>query len=361
MTDPSKKNQELIEENTLLRQRILNLEKSEAERKRMEEALRASEEKYRVLLQESPDPTFSFTPEGQYRYVNRAFADGVGKLVEDIIGKTIWDVFPKEEADKRFTSLSQVFRTGEEKVIEMRVPRPNGDRTYITTITPIADTNGKVLSAVCTSKDITDRKRMEEMLLESEEKFRTIFENSSSAMAIIERDTTISMVNREYCKMGLFEEKDVVGKSWTTQIPPGDLERLKEYNHKRLIDPESAPDHYEFTFYRSDGKTRHSLMSVAVLPTSRNIVCSFVDITERKQAEKELEEERRHLQLALDEVKTLRGILPICSNCKKIRDDKGFWNQVDQYISDHTEAEFSHGLCPNCAKELYPELYKRER
>jgi PAS domain S-box-containing protein len=80
------------------------------------------------------------------------------------------------------------------------------------------------------------------------------------------------------------------------------------------------------------------------------------DITERKSIEDALEAERRQLQKALEEVKTLRGIVPICSNCKKIRDDKGFWSQVEKYVSDHTEAEFSHGICPDCTIELYPEL-----
>ena len=114
-----------------------------SERKRAEEALRESEEKHRILLEQSPDPIFSFTPEGRYKYVNPAFAKGVGKSVEDIIGRMIWDVFPKEEADKRFAPLRQVFSTGKEKVIEVRVPRADGDRHYVTTITPIKDREGE--------------------------------------------------------------------------------------------------------------------------------------------------------------------------------------------------------------------------
>ena len=55
-------------------------------------------------------------------------------------------------------------------------------------------------------------------------------------------------------------------------------------------------------------------------------------------------------------VRILQGLIPICSHCKKVRDDKGYWHQVEEYIRDHSEAEFSHGLCPECAKELYPEL-----
>ncbi|MCX5819363.1 MAG: response regulator transcription factor [Deltaproteobacteria bacterium] len=62
------------------------------------------------------------------------------------------------------------------------------------------------------------------------------------------------------------------------------------------------------------------------------------------------------LRQAFDQIKTLRGIVPICANCKKIRDDQGYWNQVEVYVRDHTEAEFSHGICPECMKELYPEF-----
>ena len=71
---------------------------------------------------------------------------------------------------------------------------------------------------------------------------------------------------------------------------------------------------------------------------------------------RELKQREEALQKALNEVRTLRKILPICANCKKIRDDKGYWNQVEAYISDHVEVEFSHGLCPECARKLYPTI-----
>ena len=71
---------------------------------------------------------------------------------------------------------------------------------------------------------------------------------------------------------------------------------------------------------------------------------------------KDLRETNQNLKSALEEVKTLSGLLPICSSCKKIRDDNGYWNQLETYIRDHSEADFSHGLCPDCAEKLYPEL-----
>jgi hypothetical protein len=75
-----------------------------------------------------------------------------------------------------------------------------------------------------------------------------------------------------------------------------------------------------------------------------------------KQRRSEQERERLILELKdyLAKVKTLSGLLPICANCKKIRDDKGYWKQIEAYISEHSEAEFTHGICPECAKKLYP-------
>ncbi|MBW1780251.1 MAG: response regulator [Deltaproteobacteria bacterium] len=67
----------------------------------------------------------------------------------------------------------------------------------------------------------------------------------------------------------------------------------------------------------------------------------------------------KELEQALEEIKRLQGILPICANCKKIRDDRGYWQQIEAYISDHSEAEFSHSICPDCTKKLYPELYNK--
>jgi len=78
--------------------------------------------------------------------------------------------------------------------------------------------------------------------------------------------------------------------------------------------------------------------------------------TERKQAEMEREKVILQLQDALAKVKTLSGLLPICACCKKVRDDKGYWTQIEAYIRDRSEAEFSHGICPECFRKLYPDF-----
>jgi hypothetical protein len=79
-----------------------------------------------------------------------------------------------------------------------------------------------------------------------------------------------------------------------------------------------------------------------------------------KQADKEKSEVIAELKKALEEIKTLSGFLPICASCKKIRDDKGYWNQIEAYISEHSAAEFSHGICPECVEKLYPDIYKNK-
>ena len=81
------------------------------------------------------------------------------------------------------------------------------------------------------------------------------------------------------------------------------------------------------------------------------------DISIRKRAEARLQEESNKLKQALAKVKRLSGMLPICASCKKIRDDSGYWNQIEEYIESNSDAEFSHGICPQCARKLYPELY----
>ena len=83
------------------------------------------------------------------------------------------------------------------------------------------------------------------------------------------------------------------------------------------------------------------------------VIGIFEDITERKLVEKDRERLIHELQVALSSVRKLSGFLPICASCKRIRDDKGYWNQIETYISTHSEIDFSHSICPECAQKLY--------
>lgn len=91
-----------------------------------------------------------------------------------------------------------------------------------------------------------------------------------------------------------------------------------------------------------------------LLETMSDMGIKIGQFIERRQADAQRKELIAELQDAVNSVKILRGLLPICASCKKIRDDKGYWNELETFISDHSEADFSHGICPDCARRLYP-------
>lgn len=118
----------------------------------------------------------------------------------------------------------------------------------------------------------------------------------------------------------------------------------------------SGTAYYECIHLRQDGSEMPVEVSSRLAQSgNRQVLLHFVrDIAKRKQREAERERLVQELQEALAQVKTLSGLLPICANCKKIRDDQGYWHNVEVYVRDHSEARFSHGICPECMTKLYP-------
>lgn len=140
-------------------------------------------------------------------------------------------------------------------------------------------------------------------------------------------------------------------------VVPEDRPRMFQ-NIKKVLAGEKLRSN-EYTALRKDGTTFPIMVysSFKLINGQTNGMRTIViDITKTKNMENALKAERDMLQRNLAEIKTLRGIIPICSYCKQIRDDQGFWNQVEMYVREHTEAEFSHGICPECAKKYYPEF-----
>jgi PAS domain S-box-containing protein len=114
----------------------------------------------------------------------------------------------------------------------------------------------------------------------------------------------------------------------------------------------------ELNVRRKDGTVFPIEISSVVFqsPEGEFRTCMIIrDITERKSAEAERERLIKELQEALGRVKTLSGLLPICASCRKIRDEQGLWHDLEAYIRKHTEADFTHGICPDCRRKLYPE------
>jgi PAS domain S-box-containing protein len=158
---------------------------------------------------------------------------------------------------------------------------------------------------------------------------------------------------------GLAAPSDIAGKDdfqmvWREQaeLYRDDDRRVIESGTARLLieEPQTTPEGNTITLLTSKLPLRDAGGAII------GVLGTYMDITHRKMVEEELERERLRLYDALADVDVLRGILPICARCKKIRDDTGYWSQVEQYVSEHSRAEFTHSLCPPCAKILYPEL-----
>jgi PAS domain S-box-containing protein len=138
-------------------------------------------------------------------------------------------------------------------------------------------------------------------------------------------------------------------------VHPEDIERLQQEDSEanqakklfqsevRIILPSGKMKWIQLTSKPSAQKTESQVIWSGVI----------LDITVRRQAEEERKKIIKKLQDALDDVKTLSGLLPICASCKKIRDDKGYWNQIEGYIQKHSAAKFSHSMCPECSDKLY--------
>jgi PAS domain S-box-containing protein len=258
----------------------------------LEQALQKGEEKYRILLDESSDPFFSFYPDGKYRYVNQAFAEGVGKSVDEIVGHSIWDIFPGEEGDKRFSVVKHVFATGRPKTIEVRVPRPEGDQYYITTVKAVKDNHGKVISVICSSKNITDRKQTEEILRESEERFKYFTEASFESIFFSEDGVCIEQNPAAEIMFG-YTSEEAIGRLGTDWIAPESKDLVMKNMMQNVTEP------YEAVAQRKDGRTFPARIHAKEMQYKGRIirVTSLRDITDFKMLENDLRNREERFRL----------------------------------------------------------------
>jgi hypothetical protein len=135
---------------------------------------------------------------------------------------------------------------------------------------------------------------------------------------------------------------------------------LKAQHASFLSHRESASG--EFLMFVADGVSRTISYTTFKIPAGAEFMYGSIlrDITDRKMVELERERLIAELTDALAQLKTLKGLLPICSSCKKIRDDRGYWNTLELYIMEHTDAEFTHGICPDCIRKYFPEACEED-
>jgi two-component system cell cycle sensor histidine kinase/response regulator CckA len=158
-------------------------------------------------------------------------------------------------------------------------------------------------------------------------------------------------------KMFGYSAREMVGESIETLVPPDQQEEILTI--RDVIERGRRVERIETVRLRRDGVPIDVSITVSPIKNAEGDIqgASIVlrDITERKRQEKERLRLIEELKEALKRVKTLNGLLPICASCKKIRNDGGYWEQVESYIRSRSNAEFTHGICPDCVRSLYPE------
>jgi len=218
-----------------------------------------------------------------------------------------------------------------------------------------------------TGRYLIQRNQAEDALRKSQKGLLDITSSLAEGLYVLNKDGNITFMNPEAERLIGWTQEELRNKD------PHDIIHSHGASGKKLPLEEcpvfkvmKTGDKFHSTdevFRRKDGTTFPvSVLSSPIMDKGEITasITAFRDITERKKIEKEKEELIEDLRQAISKVKLLSGLLPICASCKKIRDDKGYWNQIESYIRDHSEAEFSHGICPECAKKLYPEFFDKK-
>jgi len=339
------------------RMQVVNseVEKRTAELKRANEELKKSEQRYRLLFtsmgegvaihrlvyDEHSNPVDYIIEE-----VNPQFEHHVGLKAEEVVGRKATEVYGTKDAPY-LDIYAQVAETG----------TPTSFDTYFApmdkyfSVSVFSSERGKFATVFT---DITERKRTEEALKQSEELYRAIFESTGTAMAIVEEDGTISLANSKLEALSGYSREEVEKKrSWTEFVAEEDLERMKEYHRLRRQDPDAAPREYEFRLIDRDGNVKHVALSIAPISGTGRSVISLLDITERKEAQERLRESEERF----------RAISESATDAIIMMDDEGkarYWNRAAErmfgYASDEVIGKSVHHLI---APERYHEAFER--
>ncbi len=336
-----------------LRKTMLRLRNEIIERKRTEINLIESEDRYRSVFDNARDIIYTLDKDGYVRSVNSAFEEIAGWKPEEWIGKQFPPII--EPSDLPFAmNIFQKIIAGEAiKSFELRILKKRGDYLTGEFSVKLISLRGEpfILGHI---RDITERKKMEETLKWSEDKYRKIFENVQDIFYQTGINGDIIEISPSIERYSGFSREELIGSPVeNVYVNPNDRTIMM-----RTIKEQGEIVDYEIQLKSKDDRVIFTSVNAHILFDSNGkpigIEGSLRDITERKKMEKEREKLIATLQESLDNVKILSGLVPICSSCKKIRDDKGFWNQLEAYLAKHSEVKFTHGMCPDCMAKYYP-------
>lgn len=302
---------------------VVGFSKDITERKRAEKVLRENEERYRVLIDNIPDFVYIVDEDYSVLSANRSATRLFGYKLEEILGKSIFDLFPTEIATNFQEQLDGAFKTGRSKTIDGVLVVNDREFRIDTILTAVKDDKGKILGVLGVSRDVTERVEMEQALRNSERNYRMLVENAYNGILRTEGPKrTITYANPRIAQMLGYSVDELVGKSYVDLVHPDDME---EYLQARRALFESANNVVrERRLVKKDGSSLDVILSISIIdPDNSNesspTIGIVTDITEWKKSEKSLQESedryRRLVELSPDGIMIfdLNGVVTSCN------------------------------------------------
>ena len=209
---------------------------------------------------------------------------------------------------------------------------------------------------------LEEKKQAEEDLRVSEARYRLIAENSFDLIGLLDLEGKILYASPSHFRVLGYQPDELRHTNIFDALHPEDRATALAVVGELLKSETNTVAEVRMQGKDQTWAVVEAVLSIVIdeLDDEKRILLSARDITERKRIEQERENLVLELQEALAQIKTLSGLIPICAACKNIRDDQGYWHRVESYIQNHSDAEFSHGICPNCKKKLYAGVFEQE-
>ena len=265
-------------------------------RSRAELALRESESTARALINAPTDTIILLDSSGTILDLNETAARSLGRKRGDLIGLRSESVIPEGITQERKKKISEVLVT--KKPVRF-IDERNGV-WFDNVVYPILDSQENVSRLAVIARDITDQKAAEQALRKSEERYRSVFENTGAATIIVEENTIISLANAEFERLSGYSKREIeMKKSWTDFVVREDRETMLA-RHYRRRERNDVPRQYEFRFLRKNGDLRRALVTVDLIPGTRQTIASLTDVTDSRIADEQLLEREQQYRFIAD-------------------------------------------------------------
>ena len=337
------------------------------ERMLIEEQLRLQAQ----VMRQVHDSIIAVAMDGTITSWNRGSEHLFGYSEQEVLGRHVSLVYPQESHGMLLNEI--IPNLLDKKKIEIETTlRRKGNQTFdaMVSLSVLSSESGEITGMIGYTLDITERKMAERALADSEKRLADIIELLPDPTFVIDTDSRVISWNRAIEQITGIDKKEMIGKGGYAYAVPfyGKprpllidlvLERNQHWESEYLMLKEEDGLLIEVESFNpsmAGGERYLSSTAGRLYDAQGNIVGAIEtirDITNAKRTEQERERLIIELKEAIAQVRTLSGLLPMCTKCKKVRDDSGYWNQLETYISQHTDAHISHGLCPECMEKIY--------